>query len=302
MQDSRKYLDPETLSRLAGLDLKARLMVEGFVTGLHRSPYSGFSVEFAEHREYAPGDDVRYVDWKVFGKSDRFYLKRFEEETNFACHILLDASESMRYRSEQAAMSKLEYARLVAAALAHLVIRQQDAVGLATFNTGVTRLLRASSHPSHLKQLIHVLEQTQAQGETALGPIFHDLAERIRKRGVVIVLSDLFDDVPALVSGLKHFRHRRHDVSVMQVIDPAEQDFPFDAPTRFHGLEGLADQSAEPRSLRRAYCAEFEAFLKQVRRACADLEMDHVLLRTDRPLDVPLRSYLSHRMQRAGRT
>ena len=302
MDDYRKYFDPQTLAKLAGLDLKARLIVEGYLTGLHKSPYSGFSVEFAEHREYSPGDDVRYVDWKVFGKTDRFYLKRFEEETNFACHILLDESESMSYRSRGAAVSKLEYAQYVAAALAHLVIRQQDAVGLATFNTTVTRFLGPSSQPAHLKQLVHVMEQTTAAGETALGPIFHDLAERIRKRGLVIILSDLFDDVGTLLSGLKHFRHRRHDVSVMQVIDPAEQDFPFEDPTRFRGLEGLPEQNAEPRALRRAYQAEFESFLRQVRGMCGDLQMDYVLLRTDKPLDVPLRSFLTRRMQRAGRT
>jgi uncharacterized protein (DUF58 family) len=302
VDDYRKYFDPQTLAKLTGLDLKARLIVEGYLTGLHKSPYSGFSVEFAEHREYAPGDDVRYVDWKVFGKTDRFYLKRFEEETNFACHILLDASESMAYRSPGAAVSKLEYAEYVAAALAHLVIRQQDAVGFATFNNSVTRFLSPSSQPSHLKQLVHVMEHTVAGGETALGPIFHDLAERIRKRGLVIILSDLFEDVGTLLSGLKHFRHRRHDVSVMQVIDPAEQDFPFEDPTRFRGLEGLPEQSAEPRSLRRAYQAEFERFLRQVRGVCGDMQMDYVLLRTDRPLDSALRHFLTRRMQRAGRT
>jgi uncharacterized protein (DUF58 family) len=302
VNEYRKYLDPQTLSKLTGLELKARLIVEGYVAGLHKSPYSGFSVEFAEHREYAPGDDVRYVDWKVFGKTDRFYLKRFEEETNFACHILLDASESMRYRSEHAAVSKLEYAKYIAAALCHLVVRQQDAAGLAIFNTQVTQILRPSSQPTHLKQLCHVMEQTVPQGETSLGPIFHDLAERIHKRGLVIILSDLFDDLGSLVSGLKHFRHRRHDVSVLQVIDPAEQDFPFDDPTRFRGLEGLPEQTAEPRGLRSAYQAEFERFLREVRRACGDVQMDYSLLRTDQPLDTALRSVLTRRMLRAGRT
>ena len=249
-----------------------------------------------------PATTCRYVDWKVFGKTDRFYLKRFEEETNFACHLLLDASESMSYRSQGAAVSKLEYAQYVAAALAHLVIRQQDAVGLATFNTSVTKFLGPSSQPAHLKQLVHVMEHTRAVGETALGPILHDLAERIRKRGLVIILSDLFDDVGSLLSGLKHFRHRRHDVSVMQVIDPAEQDFPFEDPTRFRGLEGLPEQNAEPRALRRAYQAEFESFLRQVRGMCGDLQIDYVLLRTDRPLDIALRSFLTRRIQRAGRT
>ncbi len=199
-----------------------------------------------------------------------------------------------------AAVSKLEYAQYVAAALAHIVIRQQDAVGLATFNTSVTRFLGPSSQAAHLKQLVHVMEHTAPGGETALGPIFHDLAERIRKRGLVIILSDLFDDIGTLLSGLRHFRHRRHDVSVMQVIDPAEQDFPFEDLTRFRGLEGLPEQTVEPRALRRAYQTEFESFLRQVRGICSELQMDYVLLRTDRPLDVALRAFLTRRMQARG--
>ncbi|MBW3541618.1 MAG: DUF58 domain-containing protein [Planctomycetes bacterium] len=302
MDDYRKHLDPATLSKLSGLDLKARLIVEGFVSGLHKSPYQGFSVEFAEHREYVAGDDLRYVDWKVYGKSDRFYLKQYEEETNFACYILLDTSESMQYRSDGAAVSKLDYARLAAAALAYLVVRQQDAVGLATYDTQVSQFVRASSRPAHLKQLFHAMETAPSSGETAMGPIFHELAERIRKRGLVIIFSDLFDDAEQVLMGLKHFRHRRHDVSVMQVIDPAEQEFAFQDPTLFRGLEKLPEELADPRSLRTAYRREFEEFLTSVRRGCRDLHMDYTLLRTDQPLDVALSSFLIQRMRRAGRT
>lgn len=302
MDQPTNYLDPQTLSNLSGLELKARLIVEGFVSGMHKSPYQGFSVEFAEHREYVPGDDLRYVDWKVYGKSDRYYLKQFEEETNYACYILLDTSESMLYRSEQAAVSKLEYAGYLAAALAYLVIQQQDAVGLATFDREVTHFVRASSRSSQLKQLIHLIETAPTRGETSIGPILHELAERITKRGLIIILSDLFDDVDEILLGLKHFRHRRHDVSVVQIIDPAEQDFLFEDPTLFKGLEGLPEQMTEPRSLRGAYQREFEAFLKQVRRGCRDMNMDHVLLRTDQSLGVSLSSFLVPRMQRAGRT
>lgn len=302
MDEARKYLQPEVLAKLKGLDLKARLIVEGYVSGLHRSPYHGFSVEFAEHREYVAGDDLRYVDWKVFGKSDRFYLKQFEEETNFACHLLVDTSQSMQYRSEQAPVSKLEYARYVAAALGYLVVHQQDAIGLATFDRQISHLVRPLSTPSHLRQVLHVLEETPASGETSLGPILHDLAERIRKRGLVILLSDLFDDVGSLMLGLKHFRHRRHDVSIMHVIDPAEQDFPFDEPTLFKGLENLPEQMTDPRALKKGYQREFEAFLREVRHGCTDLKMDYVLLRTDQPLDVALRAFLTRRMLRAGRT
>jgi uncharacterized protein (DUF58 family) len=302
MHDSQKYLNPENLEKLKGLDLKARLIVEGYRSGLHKSPYQGFSVEFAEHREYVPGDDLRYVDWKVYGKSDRYYLKRFEEETNFACHLLLDSSESMGYRSDRAAVSKLEYAKLAAAALGYLVVQQQDAVGLSTFDTNVTNFIRPASRASHLNQIFHLMEQTAPGGETSLGPILHDLSERIRKRGLVILFSDLFDDVDSLMQGLKHFRYRRHDVSIMHVIDPAEQDFPFEEPTLFKGLEGLPEQMTEPRALRRAYQQEFDEFLFKVRSGCRDMNMDYVLLRTDQPLDVALSSILTKRMQRAGRT
>lgn len=302
MESYQKYLNPQTLSKLKGLDLKARLIVEGYVSGLHKSPYHGFSIEFAEHREYVPGDDLRYVDWKVFGKSDRIYLKQYEEETNFACYFLLDTSESMLYKSEQAPVSKLEYAQYVVAALSYLILQQQDAAGLATFDTTVRNFVRAGSHPSHLKQICHTLDQAPAAGETAMGPIFHDLAERIKKRGLVVILSDLFDDLPSLMLGLKHLRHRRHEVLVMQIIDPAEQDFPFQDPTLFKGLEHLPEQLTEPRSLRAAYRREFEAFLLEARRGCRDLHMDYVLLRTDMPLDAALTTFLSGRATRLHRT
>src|SRR5579863_3960869 len=301
MESYQKYLNPQTLAELKGLELKARMIVEGYASGLHKSPYHGFSIEFAEHREYVQGDDLRYVDWKVFGKSDRIYLKQYEEETNFACYFLLDTSESMLYRSEKAQVSKLEYAQFVCAALSYLILKQQDAVGLATFDNAVRHFVRAGGHPSHLKQLCHVMDVSGAKGETSMGPIFHDLAERIKKRGLVVILSDLFDDLPSLLLGLKHLRHRRHEVLVLQVIDPAEQDFPFQDPTLFKGLERLPEQLTEPRSLRAAYRREFENFLKDIRRGCRDLHMDYTVLRTDMPLDVALRTFLTNRASRMHR-
>lgn len=302
MESYRKYLSPQTLSKLQGLEIKARLIVEGFVSGLHKSPYHGFSIEFAEHREYVPGDDLRYVDWKVFGRSDRIYLKQYEEETNFGCYLMLDTSESMKYQSEQAPQSKLEYARYAAASIAYLILQQRDAVGLATYDSELRQFVRASSHPSQIKQLCHLMEQSPASGETSMGPIFHEAAERIKKRGLVIVLSDLFDDIESLMLGLKHLRYRRHEVIVMQVIDPAEQDFPFQDPTLFRGLEGIPETMTEPRALRSAYQAEFEKFLWDVRKGCRDLHMDYVLLRSDEPLDVALSTYLSSRSRRLHKT
>jgi|688.fasta_scaffold152797_1 uncharacterized protein (DUF58 family) len=298
MDAHQKYLDPATLARLGGLELKARQIVEGFVSGLHKSPFRGFSIEFAEHREYVPGDDLRYVDWKVFGKSDRYYLKQYEEETNFSCWFLLDTSESMAYRSEGAALSKLDYARHLAAALSYLVLQQQDAVGLATFDRQVRSFVRPSAQMSHLKQVCHVMEGDQPGVDTALGPILHELAERIRQRGVIVLLSDLFDDVEAVLLGLKHLRHRRHEVIVLQVIDPAEEDFPFIDPTLFKGLESLPSLMTEPRALREAYCREFGAFLDGVRGGCRDLQFEHTVCRTDQPLDLALRTFLSARSRR----
>jgi uncharacterized protein (DUF58 family) len=300
VEANRKYLDPQTLAKLQGLELRARRIVEGYVAGVHRSPYHGFSIEFAEHREYSPGDDLRYLDWKVFGRTDKFYLKQYEEETNLVCYLLLDTSESMQYQSDPAALSKLEYAKCLAASLASLVLMQQDSVGLVTFDREVRTLVRPSSSPSHMKQLLSVMERASGQRKTATGPIFHDLAERLKKRGVVIILSDMFDDVPAMMTGLKHFRHRRHDVIVMHVLDPAELEFPFRQMTQFIGLEGLPEVITDPRALRKAYLEEFSAFLRNIKTGCRQNLIDYVEMRTDQPLDLALSSYLSGRALRVG--
>ena len=291
-------LDPQTLARLQGLELRARRIVEGYIAGLHRSPYRGFSNEFAEHREYAPGDDLRYVDWKVYGKSDRFYLKQFEEETNLICYLLLDTSESMQYQGPGAPLSKLAYAQNAAAALAYLVLHQRDAVGLVTFDHEIRQVVRPSSNPTQLKQVLRVMEQSTAERKTRTGPIFHDLAERLGRRGIVVILSDLFDDVEPMLAGLKHLRHRRHDVIVLQVLDPAEIAFPFQQVTMFKGLEALGEVVTEPRSLQAAYQREIGSFLKRVRVGCRAQQIDYLLVETDQPLDTVLTGFLSARKQR----
>ena len=298
VENNLKFLDPRTLAKLQGLELRARSIVEGYVSGVHRSPYHGFSIEFAEHREYAQGDDLRYVDWKVFGKTDKFYLKQYEEETNLVSYLLVDTSESMRYQSADAPMSKLEYAQCVAASLSYLILQQQDSVGLVTFDSEVRALINASANPSHLKQLLYVMENTRPQRKTRTGPIFHDLAERLKRRGLVLILSDLFDDVPSMIAGLKHFRHRRHEVVVFHVLDPAELDFPFRQTTLFRGMEELPDVLTDPRALRGAYLDEFGKFLQSVRKGCRAERIDYVLLRTDQSLEVALSSYLASRMNR----
>jgi uncharacterized protein (DUF58 family) len=293
-----KFLDPQTLAKLQGLELRARSIVEGYVSGVHRSPYHGFSIEFAEHREYSPGDDLRYVDWKVFGKTDKVDLNQFEEETNLVSYVVLDTSESMRYKSDPDGMSKLEYAQCVAASLSYLILQQQDSVGLVTFDSEVRTLVRPSGNPSHLGQLLHVMENTTAERKTRTGPIFHDLAERLKRRGLVIVLSDLFDDVGSMMAGLKHFRHRRHDVVVFHVLDRAELEFPFRQTTLFKGMEQMPDVLTDPRALRQAYLDEFGRYLQEVRKGCRAQHADYVLLATDQSLEVALAAYLASRMNR----
>jgi uncharacterized protein (DUF58 family) len=295
VNDARQYLDPQTLARLQGLSLRARLIVEGYVSGVHRSPFHGFSIEFAEHREYVPGDDIRYLDWKALGRTDKYYLKQFEEETNLCCYLLLDTSQSMQYQGPRAPMPKLEYAKCAAAALAYLVLQQQDSVGLVTFDREVRALVRSSSNPSHIKEILHVMEHAAGQRKTAAGPIFHELAERFKKRGIVIVLSDLFDDVDAMMAGLKHFRHRRHEVILMHVLDPAEIDFPFQQTTLFRGLEEWPQVLTDPRSLRKAYLREFNSYLLRLKQGCRQHRIDYVPLRTDQSLEVALSAYLASR-------
>ncbi len=298
VEESPRSLDPRTLAKLKGLHLRAQHIVEGYVAGLHRSPYHGFSIEFAEHREYAPGDDLRYVDWKVFGRTDKFYLKQYDDETNLVCHLVLDVSESMEYRGPETSLSKFEYAQSLAAALAWLVLQQQDAIGLVTFDSQIRASVRASSNPSHLKQVFQVLESARLENQTAAGLIFHELSQRLTKRSVVIVLSDLFDDVQAIMAGLKHLRHRRHDVIVFHVLDPAELDFAFARPTVFQGLEQMPRVVADPRSLRRAYLKEFEEYRRSVQIGCRRIGVDYQEMRTDRPFDVALTSYLAARRVR----
>jgi uncharacterized protein (DUF58 family) len=297
VENFQKYLDPQTLASLEGLDLQARLLVEGFVAGMHASPYQGFSVDFAEHRQYVPGDDIRHVDWKVWSKTDKLYLKQYEEETNLLVYLMLDTSESMAYASGDN-VSKLQYAQFVAAAMSYLVIQQQDSVGLALFDDGVRRFLRPSGQPSQLKEIIHVLDATPARQKSDIGLVFNDLAERFKRRGVVAIFSDFFDDPARILTGLKHFRHRRHDVIVFHILDPYELDFPFRSTTLFKGLEGMPEILTEPHALRKAYQDELRQFLNELERGCRMIDVDYIPLRTDQPLDVPLSSYLASRAAR----
>jgi uncharacterized protein (DUF58 family) len=297
VENYQKYLDPHTLASLEGLDLQARMVVEGYVAGMHPSPYHGFSVEFAEHREYVPGDDIRHVDWKVWSKTDKLYLKQYEEETNLLMYLLLDTSESMSYASGNN-VTKLQYAQFIVAALAYMILQQQDSVGLVVYDDAVRRYLKPAGQPSQLKELLHLLDVTPAREKSDLGLVFNDLAERFKKRGIVVVFSDLFDDAARIMTGLKHFRHRRHEVIIFHILDPAEIDFPFRDPTLFKGLEGMADIMTDPHSLKRAYQAELQSFLREMEKGCRMVDIDYVPLRTDQSLDIPLTSYLASRSAR----
>jgi uncharacterized protein (DUF58 family) len=297
VENYQKYLDPHTLASLEGLDLQARMVVEGYVAGMHPSPYHGFSVEFAEHREYVPGDDIRHVDWKVWSKTDKLYLKQYEEETNLLSYLLLDTSESMAYASGDN-ITKLHYAQIIAASLSYLILQQQDSVGLVVYDDAVRRYLKPAGQTSQLKELLHLLNVTPAREKSDLGLVFNDLAERFKKRGVVIVLSDLFDEVSRIITGLKHFRHRRHEVIVFHILDPAELDFPFRDTTLFKGLEGMPEILTDPHALKRAYQAELGSFLEELEKGCRMVDIDYVPLRTDQSLDVALSSYLASRSAR----
>lgn len=289
---TQRFLDPEVLAKIQGLELRAQRVVEGYVSGLHRSPYHGFSVEFAEHREYAQGDDLRYVDWKVFGKTDKVYLKRYEEETNLICYLLLDISESMKYQSPGSALSKLEYAQCLAASLAYLVLRHQDSVGLGMYDEEVRQLIRPSGNPAHIKDILSILESAEPKGKTNTGPILHDMAERLKRRGMVIILSDFLDDVNAVLTGLKHFRHRRHEVIVLHVLDKAERTFPFDRVTLFKGMEQLPNVLADPKALRKAYLKEFHDYQQRLRAGCRAQGAKYFEISTDMPMDVVLSEIL----------
>jgi len=288
-----RYLDPALLARLANLNLVARLVVEGFITGLHKSPYQGFSVEFAEYRKYCPGDNLRYIDWKVFGKSDRYYIKRFQEETNLRCTIVLDASGSMGYGS--GGVSKFQYACLAAASLSYLMIRQQDSVGLVIFDSSLKTFIPPRSNPHHLKNILLALEQQETGEETDLGNVFHTLAERIKRRGLIIILSDLFDEPESVIRALAHFRHKKHEVILFHTTDPHERKFPFDGLTDFIDMENGERMQVYPRILRQDYIDAFEKFRAEYRSRCMEHKIDYVPMETDLPLDGLLLNYLSRR-------
>ena len=292
MEKAPTSFDPRALAKLNGLKLRARHIAEGYLVGAHRNPRAGFSSEFAEHREYVPGDDLRYLDWKVFGRTDKFYLKRFEDETNLLCYLAADCSESLSYRGPDSAMSKWEYAQCLISALTWIVLRQQDSVGLVQFSDKIERVIDATNRTLVFEQIVDSLEKQQTTSKGAVGRSIHEIARRIERRGIVILFSDFIDDVGEIRSALRELRHRRCDVVMFQLLDPAELDLPFEAPTLFNGLEGLGHLRVDPAALRSAYREEINSFTQQLRATARELGISYLLVRTDEPFDWVLRRFL----------
>jgi uncharacterized protein (DUF58 family) len=288
-----ELLRPETLARMRGLDLKARLVVEGFLEGLHRSPYKGFSVEFSEYRPYIPGDEPRRIDWKVYAKRDRYYVREYQEETNLRAMLLVDASGSMAYKS--AALSKLDYATTLAAALAYLLVKQKDAVGLATFDTKIKEYIPPRSSRNHLQLLLSRLEELEPGGETDLSGSLHGLAERSRKRGLIMIFSDLFDSPDNVLLALRHFRHRKHEVILFHILDPQEESFEFASPQRFVDMETGKEASLDPRLVRAEYRKALDEYRRLLKTTCAEHLIDYNPIQTDQGLEHALFRYLEKR-------
>lgn len=300
--DSKRFLHPEAIRRIGRLELRARQIVEGLLSGMHRSPYFGQSVEFLQHRQYVPGDDLRHVDWKAWAKQDRLYVKQFEEETNLRCTMLVDVSASMRYG--RGPLNKYEYAATVATSLAYLLLKQHDSVACLAFDETIRARSPLNSTRQHLRAIVKTLDASRPRDKTSVGTILADIAESVSRRGMVIVISDLLGGVDATLRGLRLLRQRGHDILVLHIMDDDELDFPFEGPTRFEGLELPDHLSCNPRALREGYLTALERFLSALRRGCARNEVAYALIRTSDPLDAALTKFLSHRLaaDRAHRT
>jgi uncharacterized protein (DUF58 family) len=284
-------LDPAVLSRVSALELRARHVVEGYLAGLHRSPFHGRSVEFAEHRPYSPGYELRHIDWRLWARSDRFYVKLYEEETNVRVYVLMDASGSMSFRS--APMSKYDYGATLAASLAYLLLMQQDAVGLSVFDSGIRAELPPTSSPAHVRTICRTLEENAPESDTDLGALLHRVADRLARRGLVILVSDLIAPLDDILSALHRLRYDGHSVIVVHVVDPAERDFPFDGNVRFEALEGGGNVLTDARQVRAAYVESFQRFTRAVRDACLRQQADYLMAVTDQPPGVTLARFLT---------
>jgi len=293
-QTGYRYLEPQALARVKNLSVVARGVVEGAISGLHASPYKGFSVEFAEHREYTAGDDPRHIDYRMLARTERLYIKQYEEETNMRVQILLDTSGSMGY-SHTGEFSKLQYASYLTAVLSYLMTRQQDQVGLTTFDTEVRLDMPARSSPRHFNDMMRRLEEVEPGGETDVAETLHRLANRFKKRCLIVLVSDLYDEQEEVVRALHHFRHRRHEVIVFHVFDEAELKFPFREVISFYDLETNERLQIDPAYVRDAYLEQIDLFIEGYRRACSEMQIDYVMTDTSTPYDFMLSRYLAKR-------
>jgi uncharacterized protein (DUF58 family) len=293
--DKKKYLHPETVAKLDNMALRARLVVEGYIIGQHKSPYHGFSVEFAEHRAYGPGDEIRHVDWKLYGKTDRYYVKQYEEETNLKVYILLDISRSMKYTSKT--VSKLDYASYLSAALSYLMLNQRDGTGLILFDEKIQTFIPPRSTSSHLNTILKHLEKPKLGSDTEIGTVLHEMAERIKKRGLIILISDLMDDQESVLSGLKHFRHNKQEVILFHILDRKELDFDFNTRTRFKDMESGSLLTTEPWQIKSSYKKRIQLLQDEYKKQCRKQLIDYVPLFTDQSLDIALNSYLNKRQK-----
>ena len=294
MPDSKRFLHPEAIRRIARLDLRARHIVEGFLSGMHRSPHFGQSVEFLQHREYVPGDDLRHVDWKVWARQDRLVVKQFEEDTNLRCTMVVDVSHSMQYGN--GALNKFEYAATIAASLSYLVLQQQDAVGCITFDDRIRMRIPIRSKRNHIHSVIDSLDTQSPSDKTDMYAVMREIAETVPRRGMIMLISDLLGDIEGTIKGLKLLRQRGHDVLVFHVLDDDELDFEFNGAMRFDGLESDDFLNCNPRALREGYLTALNEFLTDIRRQCASNAVDYALIRTSDPLDAVLAKYLSRRL------
>ncbi|MCC6422551.1 MAG: DUF58 domain-containing protein [Phycisphaerales bacterium] len=314
--DYRTYLDPRVLARVSSLDIRARLIVEGLMTGQHRSPYQGISVEFAQHRPYVAGDDIRHVDWKVFGKTDKIYLKQYQEETNLHLLCIVDASQSMAFGSvapagealspmekvanllgpnEAKPWSKYDHATAITAVLSYMAIQQQDSVGLAIFDNDLKRYFKPSNAPAQWKIITHELQQTPRLKKTNTGRVLDQLAEKLTQRSLIVLLSDFFDDIESIKKGLRHLRYKKHELMVFQILDPLEIEFPFEDVILFKGLEEMGELLTEPRALRQGYLEQLSRFTDELKRLCRGMDIDFVRMNSGEPLDVALSGFLATR-------
>ncbi len=296
--DYRRYLDPAVLAKISGLELRARLIVEGFFSGIHHSPTHGASVEFADHRAYTQGDDLRYIDWKLYGKTDKYYIKEFEQETNLNLMLVVDNSESMHYRSSEASMTKYDYATAAAAATGYLAAQQQDSVGLTLFDEHLTAFIRPSNGTLHWKTLVKELASQTRRAKTSMERVLHELAERIGHRMLIILISDLFDEPRRTLRGLKHLRYIQQELVVWNIWEPADLRLHFRGPVMFDGLELAGKLLIDPRSLRTRYVEEVGQFQSELRSGCGHMQIDYVLFDTAASLDTALSGYLATRSAR----